>query len=406
MNATVKSGSQHWVHTWAAMPQLAESIDLPGNPFTLRQTVRVSLGAASHIRLRLSNAFGQEPLTIAEVTVSRSAGNVSGTAAVEPGTIRQVTFCGDREARIPVGAQIVSDPVDFGPLPPTTVVTISLFLPNKPPPEGVTSHPGSRTTSWFAPGNQASELSLSGEDVGQIEHWYYISGIEVLTPRELGAFALIGDSITDGHGSTTNGDTRWPDYLLSRLQKSPPEQSIAIVNQAAGANCILQDGSGGPSVLARLDRDILSLSGVRHALIFEGINDIGITSPDSASLAIVEKQLIAAYVQVATRLSAAGIKTIIATITPFMVRDGEEHNPEVSPYSHPAREVTRQNINAWIRNDGPTVFDAVVDFDAVLRDPEDFSVLAAQYDCGDHLHPNESAFQALADAFPLHVLNI
>ena len=131
----------------------------------------MTLGAASQIRLRLSNAFGHEPLTIAEVTIARSAGNVSGTNALEPGTMRHFTFSGDREARIPAGAQIVSDPIDCGLLPPATAVTISLFLPNKLPAEGVTSHPGSRTSSWFAPGNQVSELSFAGDRVGEIEHW-------------------------------------------------------------------------------------------------------------------------------------------------------------------------------------------------------------------------------------------
>lgn len=131
----------------------------------------MTLGAASHIRLRLSNVFGYEPLTIPEVTISRSAGNVSGTSALEPGTVRHVTFSGDREARISAGAQIVSDPVDFGLLPLATSVTISLFLPGKLPAEGVTSHPGSRTSSWFAPGNQVSELSFAGDGVGEIEHW-------------------------------------------------------------------------------------------------------------------------------------------------------------------------------------------------------------------------------------------
>lgn len=131
----------------------------------------MTLGAASHIRLRLSNAFGLEPLTVAEVAISRSAGNVSGTNALEERTIRHVTFCGDREARIAAGAHIVSDPIDFGLLPPATAVTISLFLPSKLPAQGVTSHPGSRTDSWFAPGNQVSELRFSGDGVGQIEHW-------------------------------------------------------------------------------------------------------------------------------------------------------------------------------------------------------------------------------------------
>lgn len=131
----------------------------------------MTLGATSQIRLRLSNAFGLEPLTIAEVTISRSAGNVSGTNALEPGTIRQVTFGGDREAHIAAGAHIVSDPIEPGLLPPATALTISLYLPNKLPAQGVTSHPGSRTTSWVAPGNQVTELKFSGDGVGQIEHW-------------------------------------------------------------------------------------------------------------------------------------------------------------------------------------------------------------------------------------------
>lgn len=217
---------------------------------------------------------------------------------------------------------------------------------------------------------------------------------------------MIGDSITDGRCSTTNGDTRWPDFLFSRLQKGVSVPPISIVNQAAGANCVLVDGSGGPSVLARLDRDILSLSGVRYALIFEGINDIGISLTDPASQAILRKQLIAGYIQVATRLSAAGIIVIIATLTPFMAKDEAQYMSELSPYSHPARELTRQHINAWIRSQGATFFDAVVDFDAVLRDQEDVSFLATQYDSGDHLHPNERAFEALASSFPLELLGI
>lgn len=235
---------------------------------------------------------------------------------------------------------------------------------------------------------------------------YYISGIEVLVPREFGVFALIGDSITDGRCSTIDGDTRWPDFLFARLQNSLSVPSISIVNQAAGANCVLVDGSGGPSVLARMDRDVLSLSGVRYAMIFEGINDIGISSTDPTSQVLLQKRLIAGYMQVATRLSAAGIIVIIATLTPFMARDEGEDIAELSPYSNPARELTRQYINAWIRNHGPTFFDAVVDFDAVLRDQEDLSFLASQYDSGDHLHPNERAFEALASSFPLDLLGI
>lgn len=235
---------------------------------------------------------------------------------------------------------------------------------------------------------------------------YFISGLEVLVPREFGAFALIGDSITDGRCSKTNGDTRWPDFLFARLQKSVSLPTVLIANQAAGANCVLSDGSGGPSVLARLDRDILSLSGVRYALVFEGINDIGISLTDPESQAILRKQLIAGYIQIATRLQAAGIFVMIATLTPFMAREEGDHIKVLSPYSDLARELTRQHVNAWIRSHGATYFDAVVDFDAVLRDQEQVSFLARQYDSGDYLHPNEKAFEALAAAFPLEVLGI
>jgi lysophospholipase L1-like esterase len=237
---------------------------------------------------------------------------------------------------------------------------------------------------------------------------YYISGIEVLVPRESSTFALIGDSITDGRCSTTDGDTRWPDFLFSRLQTQLPGapssvSSIAVVNQAAGGNCVLTDGTGGPSVLARLDRDVLSLSGVRFAMIFEGVNDIGMTPPDPKSQAAVEKRLIGGYIQVATRLKAAGVVVFIATITPFGVRNeaDEDSDTETTEYSHPMREITRRRVNAWIRRHSPAVFDAVVEFDHVLRDPEESSVLAREYDSGDHLHPNEAAFQALANSFPL-----
>ncbi|OKL61344.1 hypothetical protein UA08_03236 [Talaromyces atroroseus] len=380
---------QHWVHSWAAMQQPAKATNLPSESFTLRQTARLSLGTSSHIRLRLSNAFGDRPLTIAKATIARSADNASGTNAVQPDTLHPLTFSGDPEACIPAGALVVSDPINIGGLPPATAVSISLFLPDGQLPGGiVTLHPGSRTTSW-----------------------YYISGIEILVPRESSAFVLIGDSITDGRGSKTNGDTRWPDLLFSRLQTQPHEEtsnsapSISLINQSAGGNCVLEDSSGGPSVLARLDRDVLSLSGVRFAMIFEGVNDIGIAPPDPKIQAIIEKRLIAGYVQIATRLKAAGIFVAFATLTPFGAprEEDEGSNRDTTPYSHPVRELTRQRVNNWIRGHSPAVFDAVVDFDAVLRDPEDSSVLAREYDSGDHLHPNQAAFQALANHFPIDV---
>lgn len=213
---------------------------------------------------------------------------------------------------------------------------------------------------------------------------------------------------------------RWPDLLFARLQEHPATNSIAILNQAAGGNRILEDGLG-PNVLSRLDRDILSHSGVQYVMIFEGVNDIGIAPADPKSQEALGTRLIAAYHQISTRVHARGIPIFAATLTPFgdpavgstcdgqaqnatadaNPADANEEDTTVTPYSHPMRERTRQRVNEWIRTSG--VFNAVIDFDEVLFDPREPSLLAKEYDSGDHLHPNEAAFRALAEAFPLDV---
>lgn len=190
----------------------------------------------------------------------------------------------------------------------------------------------------------------------------------------------------------------WPDLLLARMQKHKPTSNIAILNQAAGGNRIIQDGLG-PNVISRLDRDVLAQSGVRYAMIFEGVNDIGVADSDAATQANIEKKLLAAYQQIVTRVHALGIPVFGATITPFGSSRSSEY---VQPYSSAERERTRQRINEFIRESG--IFDAVLDFDQVLRDPDAPSQLLEKYDSGDHLHPSVAGYQALADCFPLRVL--
>lgn len=198
----------------------------------------------------------------------------------------------------------------------------------------------------------------------------------------------------------SHGCHSWPDLVVNRMQNNPSTSCIAVLNQAAGGNRILQDGLG-PNVISRVDRDILSHSGVKYAMIFEGINDIGVADADEATQKTMGDNLIAAYTQIAGRIRAQGIPIFIATITPFS-------NPSVSnvtnPYSHPVREQTRQRINDWIRTSG--MFDTVLDFDKLLRDVNEPSILASQYDSGDHLHPNVVAFHAIANAFPLEIFDI
>jgi lysophospholipase L1-like esterase len=238
---------------------------------------------------------------------------------------------------------------------------------------------------------------------------YFISAIEGWVSRESSGFAIIGDSITDGRGSDTDMNNRyglsppsndredrltirsWPDLVLAKMQRNPNTSSIAVLNQAAGGNRILHDGLG-PNVISRVDRDVLAQSGIKYAMIFEGINDIGVANPDSTNQTLVGYRLISAYEQIVARVHTFGIPIFAATITPFGT---PENSSVIQPYSSPVREQTRQRINAWIRTSG--MFDAVIDFDAIVRNPESISELAPQYDSGDHLHPNFAGYQAIAD---------
>lgn len=191
----------------------------------------------------------------------------------------------------------------------------------------------------------------------------------------------------------------WPDLVLAKMQSNPSTSSIAVLNQAAGGNRILHDGLG-PNVISRVDRDVLAQSGIKYAMIFEGVNDIGVADADPVNQTLIGNRLIGAYEQIASRVHVFEIPIFAATITPF----GTPANSSViQPYSSPVREQTRQHLNAWIRSSG--VFDAVIDFDEIVRDPNNPSQLAPWFDSGDHLHPNVAGYQAIADAFPLSLFS-
>ncbi|KAJ6124537.1 Extracellular GDSL-like lipase/acylhydrolase [Penicillium samsonianum] len=400
-----KARDSHWVNIWTTMPQLVEPANLPPAPFngstavfsntTIRQTLQVSL-AAQEIRIRLSNSFGPTGLKITSATISIPASQQVGVSGLQTETLRTVFFNGSPDVDIPNGGLVVSDPVKF-PVKAQSPLMINIYLAEGQEGFSITGHPGSRTTSYLALGDWTGAENLTDSSVKSTDHWYLISGVEAWLPSESSGFAIIGDSITDGRGSTTNGNDRWPDLLLARMQKNKPTSNIAILNQAAGGNRILQDGLG-PNVISRLDRDVLAQSGVQYAMIFEGVNDIGVADSDAATQAEIEKNLIGAYKQIATRVHALGIPVFGATITPFGSSASSDY---VQPYSSPERERTRQRINKFIRESG--VFDAVLDFDRALRDPHAPSQLLEKYDSGDHLHPTVAGYQALADYFPLGV---
>ncbi|MEV4019315.1 SGNH/GDSL hydrolase family protein [Nonomuraea angiospora] len=390
----------HWVTTWTAMPQLTEPGNLPPAPYTqenlvladstVRQTLRVSVGG-QRFRLRLSNAFGGAPLPVTRVTVALPSGGKAGVSAIRPETARPVTFFGRPSAVVPVGAQVVSDPLDLT-LAAGTVLTVTLYLADGQASTAVTSHPGSRTTSYLARGNQADAADLTGAT--PVDHWYFLSGLEVWAKPATATLALVGDSLTDGRGSTTNQNNRWPDQLFDRLQADRRNAAVAFANQAAGGNRVLNDGLG-PNVLARLDRDVLAQSGVKWLILFEGVNDIGTADATQEAQKRIAEELIAAYDQIIVRAHAQDIRVYGATITPF----GGSFYDDAQGY----REAARQTVNDWIRTSG--AFDAVIDFDRALRDPAEPRRMLAPFDVGDHLHLNPTGYKALADAVPARLLH-
>jgi len=393
LSAVCASGgppSRVWVGTWSAAPQLVEPANaLPADELrdsTLRQIVHVSVGGAD-LRVRLSNSFGAVPLHLDSVHIARAVPDALG--AIDPSTDRAVTFSGAPDVTIPSDAEYLSDPVAFR-MAPLSDLAITIRIDE--PPADETGHPGSRTTSFAARGDWISAAELPHPT--EVEHWYFISGVEVLAPPQDASVVVLGDSITDGHASTTNQNNRWTDFLARRFQSNPSTRGLAVLNEGIGGNRLLLDGLG-PNALARFDRDVLAQAGVRYLIVLEGINDIGMAgrrgeiSP-AAHRALVHS-IIGAYEQMIVRAHAHGIEVIGATILPFVG----------SVFYHPstAFDADRQAINAWIR--APGHFDAVVDFDRVMRDPKAPNRLLPAYDSGDHLHPGPAGYAAMADAVPL-----
>ncbi|HJP77699.1 MAG TPA: SGNH/GDSL hydrolase family protein [Pseudonocardiaceae bacterium] len=384
--------ADHWVDTWVSMPQLTEPANLPPAPFTqansvltdttLRQTIHISIGGRQ-LRLRFSNAFGGTDLPITGVSVALPAGGQAGASAIQPGSSRPVSFDGRPGFDIPVGAQAVTDPLNF-PLAPGANLTVTMYLATGQASTSITSHPGSRTTSYLLAGNHLGDADLPGAT--PVDHWYFLSGAEMRSPGQARGVAILGDSLTDGRGSTTNGNDRWPDDLSARLR---PDQ-VAVLNQAAGGNRVLHDGLG-PNALGRVDRDVLAQSGIAWLIVFEGVNDIGTADATPAAQQQVVSDLIAAYQQIITRVHTDGIRVYGATITPFGGNTGYD-----DPDGY--REAARQAVNNWIRTSHQ--FDAVLDFDRIARDPAQPRNLLPAFDVGDHLHLDPAGYQALANAVP------
>ena len=369
----------NWVGTWATGPQLTEPGNIPPNPpgltnNTLRQIVFTSI-SGSQIRLRLSNEFGDGAVTMSAVHIALSTTGGS----IDTSTDKALTFSGAAAVTIATGQAVFSDPIDFA-LPALAKVAITIAFGATPP--GITGHPGSRTTSYLATGNMVGAATLSGAVT--TEHWYYIVGLDVVAGATTASVVTLGDSITDGRGSTTDMNNRWPDQLSKRLQPNAATMNkVGVLNQGIGGNAVLAGGLG-PTAMQRFARDVLQMRGVKWLIIFEGVNDIGGSSNGAATAT----QLTTAFSSFADMAHAQGIKVYGATITPF----------NGNSYYSADHELARTMVNTFIRTS--TKFDAVLDFDMAVRDPADASRLLPAYSM-DGLHMLPAGYQKVADSINL-----
>jgi len=382
-----------WVSSWVSAQQIPEPRNaLPPEDLedaTLRQVIRPSLGG-NRVRLRVSNVYGTTPLTLDAIRIARSAR--ADSPEIDPQSSRPVRFSRQESVTIPAGAYMVSDPIDMK-VEALEHLAVSIYFPA--PPVQQTGHPGSRATSYVQQGNHVGRQALA--DAKHVDHWYQLAALDVEAGATSRALLVIGDSITDGFGVLPNTDQRWTDFLIARIQDDLAlKDSLAVLNVGLGGNRLLLDGLG-PNGLARFDRDVLNRPGARYVIVALGVNDLGTLSRSESATQgdhdSLVRQMIGAYEQIVGRARQNDVEVIGATITPFR---GSTFYP-----SDDLTEASRQAINAWIRQPGS--FDAVIDFDALLRSRGDPATMDARFDSGDHLHPSIAGYEAMAEFVPLEL---
>ena len=347
---------------------------------TIRQIVRASVGG-DRLRVVLTNGYGTAPLTIGAAHV----GLREKDAVIKGGSGRALTFAGSPSVTIPQGAVMFSDPVPLT-VPALAELAIDVYLPGNTAQTSspITGHAGTGglQTNYISPsGNHVAAATMPVQETTLA--WFFLARVEVTAPRGVGAIVTVGDSITDGSQSTANTNNRWPDHLARRL--AAQNLKMGVLNAGFSGNRILEDGTA-VSALARFDRDVLAQTGVTHVIVLEGINDIGMardnTSPTAADIIAGHRQLI-------DRARAQGLRIYGGTLTPF----------EGAFYWSPEKEAKRKAVNDWIRTS--KAYDAVIDFDAAVRDPSNPTKLLLKFDPGDHLHPNDAGYEAMANAIDL-----
>jgi lysophospholipase L1-like esterase len=375
--------NRHWVGTWATAPAPSEA-GVGFNNHTLRMNPRVSIGGDT-LRVRVSNAYGSRKLEIGAAHIGiREKG-----PAIVPGSERKLTFSGSASATIAAGALVVSDPVGLD-VKPLADLAVSLHLPNEITPAFQITGRYARQTNYISPpGNFAAAINMPVLKI--TDEWFFVSGIDVLAPKETGCIVAVGDSLTDANISTHDACARWPDQLARRLVARLSRRQLGVVNQGLGGNRILHDLRG-DSGLKRFDRDVLAQPGVTHAIVMLGTNDLR-NRNGKPEEEVTAEQLIAGLHQMAMRAQAHGIRLFGATLTPF-------GNETFLPGAwNPVRERHRLAFNSWIRES--RALDGVIDFDQALRDPERPTQMLPIYDCGDGLHPSDLGYCRLGDAIDL-----
>jgi lysophospholipase L1-like esterase/ribosomal protein L30E len=385
--ASAQAQTTSWISSWTASPMAPRGV-MPAtfSNRTIRQIVHLSIGG-DKVRLRLSNEFGTKPVLIGAASVAL-AGKSSDIVSA---SLRPLTFGGAKSVIIQPGAPALSDPVEFN-VAPLSDVAVSLYLPA-----------ATELGTVHATGLQTAFVSTTGDFTASTEfpvvdrfaNRFFLTGVMVEPSSPVRAIVTFGDSITDGTASTVNANARWPDVLARRLKEAGA--AVAVLNQGIAGNRVLSDGAG-ISALARFERDVLSQPGVSHVVIFVGINDIGWpgTAIEPGGIVRTADEIIAGYKQLIERAHLRSIKVIGSPLTPF--ENALSGGPNQG-YFTPDKEAKRLAVNNWIRTSG--AFDGLIEFDRVVADPAYPSAIAAAYDSGDHLHPNDAGYKAMGEAVDL-----
>lgn len=375
--------SKVWTGSWATAPQLVEPNNMPPAPGlennTLRQVIRVSVGG-NVVRLRFANTFSKQPITLKNVAIAVSKDG----SEIDAATQKSLKFSGQSSATIQPGKDIFSDALKFK-LKPDSRLAITIAFGDVP--DDITGHPGSRTTSFILSGNNMQPVDFAGAI--PTDHWYVISSLDVQTSSAAGTVAVLGNSIADGRGSGVNKQNRWPDIFSQKLFSHPATLNYGVLNLGIGGNCVLRGGLG-PTALNRFDADILSQSNVKWLIISIGVNDIGGIRNAADAPKIVD-DLKNAYITMIEKAHAKGIKVYGATVLPFAK----------SFYDTDFRLEARDQINEWIRTSGK--FDAVIDFDALMRNPNEVASILPDVHTGDFLHPNEAGYDKMGKYIDLQL---